>query len=107
MRGKPLGSSPEAMGGFLDCVFDDFMASVDLVRRRAQCDYSPDDTPRRFSGYRFRTPSVSRGLGKTAFDLFETYIRAVQPSSATVNRARVVFRTLDVAAATLDRGHGG
>jgi integrase len=36
-----------------------------------------------------------RGAGKTSFELFEAYVRAAKPAQSTVNRWRVIFKTLN------------
>jgi integrase len=91
-RGEVLTAS--ATVAFLDCLLGDFLAACDLLQRRAVGDFGHDGHAQTFPEYRKREPALS-GLGKTCFELFGAYVKAVKPAASTVGRWRVIFTTLD------------
>ena len=74
---------------FLDHLYGDFAAALDLLIKRAQGDYSPD-------AYTLRFPKFenSRDAGQSPWQLFELWVSLVQPAPATVDRWRGVFMQL-------------
>jgi hypothetical protein len=85
--------TPAAMELFLDALLREFLEATDLLRRRADGDYSPDENLKTLPEYRKTKPGV-QGSGKTTFELFRDYVETGTAPS-TVGRWRVVFRTLD------------
>ena len=79
---------------FLDAVVQEFLEATNLLRRRANGDYSTDQHLQSLPEYSKAKP-LAKGSGRTCFELFEAYVTAVQPRPSTVNRWRVVFTTLD------------
>jgi integrase len=75
---------------FLDHLYGDFAAALQLLIRRAQGDYTPDDYERRFPKF-----ENSREAGLGPWQLFEQYVQAVKPAPMTVNRWRGVFQQLE------------
>jgi integrase len=74
---------------FLDYLYEDFGAALKLLIRRAQGDYRTDDY-----ALRFPTFENSRDTGHGPWELFELWVAAVKPASATVGRWRGVFLQL-------------
>jgi hypothetical protein len=74
---------------FLDHLCGDFAAALELLIKRAQGNYEPDDYARRFPKFE---NSGDAGLGP--WQLFERYVQAVKPAPMTVNRWRGVFQQL-------------
>jgi integrase len=74
---------------FLDHLYGDFAAAIDLLEKRAQGDYSAD-------AYALRFPQFenSRDTGHGPWQLFEVWAEVVKPAPATVNRWRAVFLQL-------------
>ena len=62
----------------LNYFLQEFLAAIDLLKRRAARDYSPDQHLQTLPEYRKAKP-VARGAVKTCFDLFEAYVKAVKP----------------------------
>jgi hypothetical protein len=97
--------TPAAMESFLDAVLHEFLHATDLLGRRANGDYSLDQHLQSLPEYRQRK-LVTAGTGKmlmlaaagkatSCLDLFEAYVRDVEPRASTINRWRTVFTTLD------------
>jgi hypothetical protein len=74
---------------FLDHMYGDFAAALDLLEKRARGDYSTDTYPLQFPQF-----DNSRDTGHGAWQLFELWVQAVKPAPATVNRWRGVFLQL-------------
>ena len=74
---------------FLDHLYGDFAAALNLLIKRARGDYSTD-------GYALRFPQFdnSRDTGHGPWQLFGLWVEAVKPAPATVNRWRGVFMQL-------------
>lgn len=85
-EGIALNASAHAL--FVDAVQDSLMPAITVLERRASGDYSRDDNPDSFPAFT-EGPVRSSGIG--CYELFEAYVRAVQPAPRTVGRWRVVF----------------
>ena len=74
---------------FLDHLYGDFAAALNLLIKRARGDYSAD-------AYALQFPQFdnSRDTGHGPWQLFELWVSAVKPAPATVNRWRGVFMQL-------------
>jgi integrase len=74
---------------FLDHLYSDFAAALNLLIKRARGDYSAD-------AYALQFPQFenSRDTGCGPWQLFELWVSAVKPAPATVNRWRGVFLQL-------------
>jgi hypothetical protein len=72
----------------------EFLEATDLLKRRASRDYSPDQHLQTLPEYRKAQPVV-RGAGKTCFELFEAYVKAVKIRPSTVNRWRTIFINIE------------
>jgi integrase len=74
---------------FLDHLYGDFAAALDLLEKRARGDYSAD-------AYALRFPQFenSRDTGHGPWQLFELWVGAAKPAPATVDRWRGVFLQL-------------
>jgi len=90
-KGETL--TPAAMEQFLDCLVYEFLAAVDLLRKRAIGDYTPDTHPQSFPEYVRERQQASSA--KTCMDLFAGYIEATGLAAGTISRERGVFTTLD------------
>src|SRR5262249_31410090 len=64
-RGEVL--TPPAMTMFLDELINEFHTAINLLRRRAAGDYSPDEHLKTLPEYRKAKP-VARGTGKTCVE---------------------------------------
>jgi integrase len=89
---RGIALTNEARVLFLDRVLDNFIQALLLLERRAEGDYEPDDLPRQFPPY----PSAQRGPdnGRSPWDLFEAWIKAIEPAQSTIESWRTVFRAL-------------
>jgi hypothetical protein len=87
--------TPAAMKAFLDAVLQEFLEATDLLKRRATGNYAPDQHLQTLPEYRKATPPVVPRSGRTAMQLFEGYIPAIDLAAGSVARWRVVFKTLD------------
>ncbi|WP_338830692.1 tyrosine-type recombinase/integrase [Bradyrhizobium sp. 27S5] len=85
-EGRALNASAYAL--FVDAVSDNLLPAIALLERRANGDYSPDDTPDSFPTF---TDGPVRGSGISCWDLFEAFVKAVKPAENTVGRWRAVF----------------
>jgi hypothetical protein len=88
--------TPAAMESFLDAVLWEYLHATRLLSRWATGDYAPDQHLQTLPKYRKPEPVVV-GTAKTAscHELFEAYVKDVQPRASTTNRWRTVFTTLD------------
>jgi integrase len=88
--------TPTAMTLFLDAVLHEFLTATELLERRAQRDYSPDQHLRTLPEYRGKTaPTIAPRSGKSAMQLFEAHIPAANLAAGTIKRRRPVFIALD------------
>jgi len=74
---------------FLDHLYGDFAAALRLLIARAKGDWTEDTHPRQF-------PKLddARDAGQGPWQLFELWVGAAKPATATVNRWRAVFLDL-------------
>lgn len=85
-EGKALNRTAYAL--FVDAVSDNLLPALSLLEKRANGDYSRDETPDTFPVFnagRVRTSGVG------CWELFEAYVHAVKPAPTTVTRWRAVF----------------
>jgi hypothetical protein len=85
-EGKTLNAAAYAL--FVDAVSDNLLLAITLLERRANGDYSPDDTPDSFPAF---TDGPVRGSGVSCWELFEAFVTAKKPKPNTVSRWRAVF----------------
>lgn len=85
-EGKALNGTAYAL--FVDAVSDNLLPAITLLERRANGDYSRDDTPDCFPAF---TDGPTRGTGISSWDLFEAFVKALKPADNTVQRWRAVF----------------
>ncbi|WP_298870726.1 hypothetical protein [uncultured Bradyrhizobium sp.] len=85
-EGKAL--NPTAYALFVDAVSDNLLPAFSLLEKRANGDYSRDETPDAFPAFN-AGPLRASGVG--CWDLFGAYVDAVKPAPTTVSRWRVVF----------------
>jgi hypothetical protein len=86
-EGKAL--NPTAYALFVDAVSDNLLPpAFSLLEKRANGDYSRDETPDAFPVFN-GGPVRASGVG--CWELFEAYVHAVKPAPATVMRWRSVF----------------
>jgi hypothetical protein len=85
-EGMALNATAYAL--FVDAVSENLLLAISLLERRANGDYSPDDTPDSFPAF---TDGRPRGTGISCWDLFEAFVKAVKPADNTVSRWRAVF----------------
>jgi integrase len=88
-RGIALTHSARTL--FLDCVLDNYIAALSVLKQRAKGDYSPDDLPKTFPSFLPNGPSTT---GLTPWDLFEGWVKAREPQQSTVESWRTVFKKL-------------
>jgi hypothetical protein len=86
---KRMVLDEHSRSSFLDHLFDDFWAALELLIKRARGDYSAD-------AYALQFPKFenARDAGHGPWELFELWVSAVQPAPATVSRWRGVFLQL-------------
>ena len=85
-EGKALNATAYAL--FVDAVSDNLLLAMMLLERRANGDYSRDDTPDSFPQF---TDGPVRGSGVSCWELFEAFVTATTPAPNTVARWRAVF----------------
>lgn len=85
-EGKAL--NPTAYALFVDAVSDNLLPAFSLLEKRANGDYSRDETPDTFPAFN-AGPLRASGVG--CWELFEAYVHAVKPAPTTVSRWRAVF----------------
>ncbi len=84
--GMALNATAYAL--FVDAVSDNLLLAISVLKRRADGDYSRDDTPDSFPPF---TDAPTRGTGVSCWELFEAFVNATQPAENTVQRWRAVF----------------
>jgi integrase len=89
LHSKHLALEPAARELFLDYVCRDLFDALDLLIRRAKGDYSEDPLPKEFPKFE-RTADP----GLTPWDLFERWVKQMNPAKSTVDRWRAVFLKL-------------
>jgi integrase len=85
-EGKTLNATAYAL--FVDAVSDNLLLAITLLERRANGDYSPDETPESFPAF---TEGPIRASGVSCWDLFGAFVKATKPADTTVSRWRAVF----------------
>lgn len=85
-EGMALNSSAYAL--FVDAVSDNLLQALSVLERRANGDYSRDDTPDSFPLF---TEGQARAAGVSCWELFEAFVTATTPAPNTVSRWRAVF----------------
>ncbi|MGX4773904.1 hypothetical protein ACWAUC_29360 [Bradyrhizobium guangdongense] len=85
-EGKAL--NPSAYALFVDAVSDNLLPALTLLEKRANGDYSLDQTPDTFPAF---SAGPVRASGAGCWDLFGAYVHAVKPAPSTVTRWRAVF----------------
>jgi integrase len=102
LASRGLVLTAEARNRFLDAVDDEFAATLKIIIRRANRDYTPDTRPERFP--KFAPAFQLSPSGQSCFELFEAWIKAVNPRTSTIDRWRAVF--LDLQSHFADRSAG-
>jgi integrase len=74
---------------FLDALFDDFSAALQLLIRHAKNNYTPDTYPLRFPKFVGTTDAAL-----SPWEVFVRWLKANQPARSTVDRWRGVFLKL-------------
>jgi integrase len=87
--GMALNASAYAL--FVDAVSDNLLSALSVLERRANGDYSRDDTPDSFPPF---TDGPVRSAGVSCWELFEAYVAATKPAPNTVGRWRCVFEEM-------------
>lgn len=85
---------------FLDCVLDNYLPALGLLKRRARGDYRRDELPDTFPKFAPQQ-TQQRTTGLTPEDLFEAWAKARQPAHSTIESWRVVFKALGTQRAKL------
>lgn len=85
-EGMALNATAYAL--FVDAVSDNLLLAISVLERRANGDYSRDDTPDSFPAF---SEGPTRGMGVTCWELFEAFVLAIKPKPRTVSRWRAVF----------------
>jgi integrase len=75
---------------FLDHLYGDFAAALQLLIQRARGDYTPDTYPLKFSKF-----DNTGDTGYGPWKLFESYVAERKPAKSTINRWRAVFHDLE------------
>jgi hypothetical protein len=75
---------------FLDNLYHDLGAALDLLIKRAKRDWTADAYPLQFPKF-----DDGRDAGYGPWKLFELWVDAVKPAPSTVDRWRGVFLELD------------
>jgi len=73
---------------FVDAVSDNLLLAISVLERRANGDYSRDETPETFPVF---TDGPMRGEGASCWELFEAFVTATKLKPNTITRWRAVF----------------
>jgi len=84
--GMALNATAYAL--FVDAVSDNLLLAFSVLERRANGDYSRDETPDGFPPF---TDGPTRGTGVSCWELFEAFVNATKPADKTITRWRAVF----------------
>jgi integrase len=103
LASEGIALNNEAYALFADAVQDNFYLAVSLLKRRANGDYSRDDTPDSFPP--FTEGPARASSGPSCWELFEAFAKATTPAQNTVQRWRAVF--LEMEREFADRGANG
>lgn len=97
MAAEGVTLTESARGALIDTLESDFLAALDLLRRRADVDYSSDDRLNKFSKDEAMSKArTNRGLaGMTIWQAFEGWVTERKLAAATVNRWTGVFENLN------------
>jgi integrase len=85
-EGRALNATAYAL--FVDATSDNLLPAITLLERRANGDYSRDDTPDAFPAF---TEGRAPSSGLSCWEMFEAYVAAKRPAPQTVSRWRAVF----------------
>jgi len=85
-EGMALNTAAHAL--FVDAASDNLLLAISVLERRANGDYTRDDTPDSFPQF---TDGPVRLSGISCWELFEAFVIATKPAPKTVNRWRAVF----------------
>jgi hypothetical protein len=88
LASEGMALNPTAYALFVDAVSDNLLLAISVLQRRANGDYSRDDTPDSFPPF---TDGPTRGTGVSCWDLFDAFVNATKPADQTVGRWRAVF----------------
>jgi site-specific recombinase XerD len=88
-EGMALNTAAHAL--FVDAVSDNLLQAISVLERRADGDYSRDDTPDTFPPF---AEGPVRGSGVGCWELFEAFVTATKPAPKTVTRWRSVFHEM-------------
>ncbi|MEY9459777.1 integrase [Bradyrhizobium ottawaense] len=88
LASEGMALNKAALALFVDAVSDNLLLALSVLERRANGDYSRDDTPDSFPQF---TDGPVRASGVSCWELFEAFVMATKPAPKTVNRWRAVF----------------
>lgn len=86
LAGRAYALTPEGRDRFLAVMVPEYVAALNLLRRRATGDYTQDLRPSRFPN-----PAPTKTAGMTCWQLFAGWIAERKPKASTVDRRRAVF----------------
>jgi integrase len=84
--------TPDANNLFVDAVSDSLLDAYTTLEGMARGNYSTDETVKLFPEYIETTRPAPR---LSVWDLFQSWAKAIQPSSSTIDRWAAVFRSAD------------
>ncbi|SFU87246.1 hypothetical protein [Bradyrhizobium arachidis] len=88
LASEGIALNPTAHALFVDAVSDNLLPAFSLLEKRANGDYSRDDTPDAFPIF---TNGHTRRADVSCWDLFDAFVKATKPADTTVQRWRAVF----------------
>jgi integrase len=88
LANEGIALNAAAFALFVDAVSDNLLQALFVLERRANGDYSRDDTPDSFPQF---ADGPLRGSGESCWELFEAFVTATKPAPKTVTRWRAVF----------------
>jgi hypothetical protein len=77
---RGISLTPEAYDVFIDCVLEEYLAGVLLLKRRAGGDYRPDRRPEQFPNFEPAQRPHKDPAGLTPWKLFEMWVDAKKPA---------------------------
>jgi hypothetical protein len=88
---RALSLTEDSYNSFLDCVLDEYIAGILLLERRAEGDYSSDERLLQFPANERAPKRHTEASGIAPWELFEAWVLARKPATATIDRWRGVF----------------
>jgi len=102
LSGEGMALDDNAYKLFSNAVSDLLFGALCVLEKRANGDFSPDETPKQFPV--FDDGATQRALGLSCWALFEAWVKSAKRAGSSVRRARGVFIELEARFARTSAG---